>query len=478
MTIPKPTVVNVLATRYASAEMAVIWSAQNKVVLERELWLAVLEAQKDLGIEIDDDAVAAYRSVIADVDLDSIDRRERVTKHDVKARIEEFSSLAGYQHIHKGLTSRDLTENVEQLQIKRSLALTQDRLVAVIARLAELAVQYQDTSITGRSHNVPAQMTTLGKRFANLGQETLLAYQRIEDLLTKYPLRGLKGPVGTQQDLLDLFEGDAGKVGELEERVAGQLGFSETLGAVGQIYPRSLDLDVVSALTQTASPLGNIALQVRLMAGLDLATEGFVEGQVGSSAMPHKMNTRSAERVNGFVSILRGHLTMAASISGDQWNEGDVSCSVVRRVVLPDAFFALDGAIETTLTVLEGFGSYDNVIDRELDRYLPFLATTRLLMAAIKAGVGREEAHELIKKHAVAAALEIREGTSGENDLVERLINDPLLPLNKEVISDVLLDHEAFVGLADAQVKEFVASATKINSEHPGAGSYRPSPIL
>ena len=478
MTIPKPTVVNVLATRYASAEMAVIWSAQNKVVLERELWLAVLEAQKDLGIEIDDDAVAAYRSVIADVDLDSIDRRERVTKHDVKARIEEFSSLAGYQHIHKGLTSRDLTENVEQLQIKRSLALTQERLVAVIARLAELAVQYQDTSITGRSHNVPAQMTTLGKRFANLGQETLLAYQRIEDLLTKYPLRGLKGPVGTQQDLLDLFEGDAGKVGELEERVAGQLGFSETLGAVGQIYPRSLDLDVVSALTQTASPLGNIALQVRLMAGLDLATEGFVEGQVGSSAMPHKMNTRSAERVNGFVSILRGHLTMAASISGDQWNEGDVSCSVVRRVVLPDAFFALDGAIETTLTVLEGFGSYDNVIDRELDRYLPFLATTRLLMAAIKAGVGREEAHDLIKKHAVAAALEIREGTSGENDLVERLINDPLLPLNKEVISDVLLDHEAFVGLADAQVKEFVASATKINSEHPGAGSYRPSPIL
>ena len=478
MTIPKPTVVNVLATRYASAEMAVIWSAQNKVVLERELWLAVLEAQKDLGIEIDDDAVAAYRSVIADVDLDSIDRRERVTKHDVKARIEEFSSLAGYQHIHKGLTSRDLTENVEQLQIKRSLALTQERLVAVIARLAELAVQYQDTSITGRSHNVPAQMTTLGKRFANLGQETLLAYQRIEDLLTKYPLRGLKGPVGTQQDLLDLFEGDAGKVGELEERVAGQLGFSETLGAVGQIYPRSLDLDVVSALTQTASPLGNIALQVRLMAGLDLATEGFVEGQVGSSAMPHKMNTRSAERVNGFVSILRGHLTMAASISGDQWNEGDVSCSVVRRVVLPDAFFALDGAIETILTVLEGFGSYDNAIDRELDRYLPFLATTRLLMAAIKAGVGREEAHELIKKHAVAAALEIREGTSGENDLVERLINDPLLPLNKEVISDVLLDHEAFVGLADAQVREFVASATKINSEHPGAGSYRPSPIL
>ena len=478
MTGSKPLVANVLANRYASPEMAEIWSAENKVVLERELWVAVLVAQKDLGIKIDDAVVDAYRSVMTDVDLESIDRRERVTLHDVKARIEEFSSLAGYEHIHKGLTSRDLTENVEQLQIKRSLILTQQRVVAVISRLAGLAVQYQETAITGRSHNVPAQMTTLGKRFANLGQETLLAYERLEDLLNKYPLRGLKGPVGTQQDLLDLFEGDAGKVAELEERVANQLGFEQTLQAVGQIYPRSLDLDVVSALTQTASPLGNIALQIRLMAGLDLATEGFNEGQVGSSAMPHKMNARSAERVNGFVSVLRGHLTMAASIAGDQWNEGDVSCSVVRRVVLPDAFFAIDGALETILTVLDGFGSYSNVIDRELERYLPFLATTRLLMASVKAGAGREEAHEIIKQHAIEAALEIREGSSGENDLIERLVNDPLLPLDRDAATDALSDRGAFIGMADSQVSDFVASAATITSKHPGAESYRPSPIL
>jgi len=478
VTASKPLVANVLANRYASPEMAEIWSAENKVVLERELWVAVLEAQKDLGIDIDDAVVDAYRSVMADVDLESIDRRERVTLHDVKARIEEFSSLAGYEHIHKGLTSRDLTENVEQLQIKRSLVLTQQRLVAVISRLADLAIRYQETAITGRSHNVPAQMTTLGKRFANLGQETLLAYERLEDLLSKYPLRGLKGPVGTQQDLLDLFEGDTGKVAELEERVANQLGFGQTLQAIGQVYPRSLDLDVVSALTQTASPLGNIALQIRLMAGLDLATEGFNEGQVGSSAMPHKMNARSAERVNGFVSVLRGHLTMAASIAGDQWNEGDVSCSVVRRVVLPDAFFAIDGALETILTVLDGFGSYSNAINRELERYLPFLATTRLLMASVKAGAGREEAHEIIKQHAIEAALEIREGGSGENDLIERLVNDPLLPLDQDAVTEALSDRGAFIGLADSQVADFAATAATINSEHPGAGSYRPSPIL
>jgi len=458
--------------------MTQIWTAENKIVLERELWVAVLEGQQDLGLDVDDSVIDAYRSVMNDVDLESIERRERVTLHDVKARIEEFAELAGYEHIHKGLTSRDLTENVEQLQIKQSMQLVQQRLATVIVRLAELAVRYQEVAIAGRTHNVPAQMTTLGKRFANLGQEALLALERIDGLLSRYPLRGLKGPVGTQQDLLDLYEGDSGKVEELERRVANRLGFEQTLNAVGQIYPRSLDLDVISALVQTASPLGNLALQVRLMAGLDLATEGFSQGQVGSSAMPHKMNARSAERISGFMAILRGHLTMAASIAGDQWNEGDVSCSVVRRVVLPDAFLALDGALETGLTDLEGFGAYTPVIERELEQYLPFLATTRILMAAVKAGAGREEAHELIKQHAVAAALEIREGTSGVNDLVNRIVDDPSLPLKGDAIKEILKDHGAFFGLADSQVQAFAQAAAEINSAHPEAGSYHPSPIL
>ena len=478
MTGEKAQVANVLATRYASPEMVHIWSAEEKIVLERELWVAVLEGQQDLGLVVEDTVIDAYRSVIDKVDLESIERRERVTRHDVKARIEEFSSLAGHEQIHKGLTSRDLTENVEQLQIKRSMILVQQRLVAVISRLAELAIEHQDTVITGRSHNVPGQPTTLGKRFANLGEETILAFERIEELLKRYPLRGLKGPMGTQQDLLDLFDGDSSKVNQLERLVADRLGFECVLNAVGQVYPRSLDLDVVSGLTQAASPLGNIALQIRLMAGLDLATEGFSEGQVGSSAMPHKMNARSAERVSGFVAVLRGHLAMTASIAGDQWNEGDVSCSVVRRVALPDAFFALDGAIETVLTVLDGFGAYRRAIDRELERYLPFLVTTRLLTAAVKAGAGREQAHQAIKEHAVAAAIEVREGTSGENDLLERIINDPALPIEADEINEAIGDHNVFVGLADSQVAAFVATAATINSQHPEGGSYRPSPIL
>src|SRR4051794_9818154 len=218
------TVPNVLATRYASAELARIWSPEHKVVLERQLWVAVLEAQRDLGIEVPDGVVEAYRDVVAlgekAVDLESIAARERVTRHDVKARIEEFSALAGHEHIHKGMTSRDLTENVEQLQIKQSLALVRDRAVAALARLGRLAAEHQTTVMAGRSHNVAAQATTLGKRFATVADEMLIGLERVEGLLARYPLRGIKGPMGTAQDMLDLLDGDEARLAELEQRVA------------------------------------------------------------------------------------------------------------------------------------------------------------------------------------------------------------------------------------------------------------------
>ena len=216
------------------------------------------------------------------MDLASIAEREKVTRHDVKARIEEFGALAGHEQIHKGMTSRDLTENVEQLQIKASLELVRDRIVTTLARLAERAVSYDATVMVGRSHNVPAQATTLGKRFASAAEELLLAYERIVDLLSRYPLRGIKGPVGTSADQLDLFDGDAAKVAELERRVAEHLGFARVLHSVGQVYPRSLDFDVVSALAQAAAAPSSLATTIRLMAGQELVTEGFKAGQVGS----------------------------------------------------------------------------------------------------------------------------------------------------------------------------------------------------
>lgn len=469
---------NVLAARYASAEMVRLWSPEQKIVLERELWLAVLEAQRDLGVAVPDDAIDAYRRVIDQVDLDSIDARERITRHDVKARIDEFCALAGHEQIHKGMTSRDLTENVEQLQLRRSLVVIRGRMLAALARLAERAAESATVVMAGRSHNVPAQATTLGKRFANAGEELLQALHRVDDLLARYPMRGIKGPVGTQQDMLDLFDGDGARLEQLESRVAAHLGFDAWLTNVGQVYPRSLDLDVVSALVQAAAGPADLALTIRLMAGQELATEGFQPGQVGSSAMPHKMNSRSCERIGGLLAILRGHLTMVASLAGDQWNEGDVSCSVVRRVALPDAFLAIDGLFETFLTVLDDFGFYPAVIERELDRYLPFLATTKVLVAAVRNGVGREQAHEAIKEHAVAAALRLREDGAEGNDLIERLAADPRLGLAPDELAGVLSDPIDFVGRAPEQIATFVATILALVSADPAAAGYRPGDML
>jgi adenylosuccinate lyase len=476
-----PTVIpNVLAGRYASAELRRLFSPEHKIVLERRLWLAVLRAQAELGVDVPAQAIADYERVVEQVDLESIAARERVTRHDVKARIEEFNALAGHEQVHKGMTSRDLTENVEQSQVLGGLRHLEGRTVAVLARLARRAAEYRTLVMAGRSHNVAAQATTLGKRFASAADELLVAHGRLAELIERYPLRGIKGPVGTGQDMLDLLGGDTpdgtAKLAELERRVAEHLGFARTLTSVGQVYPRSLDHDVLSALVQLAAAPSSLAVTIRLMAGQELVTEGFQPGQVGSSAMPHKMNTRSCERVNGLAVVLRGYAGMAAELAGAQWNEGDVFCSVVRRVAIPDAFFAIDGLIETFLTVLDEFGAYPAVIARELDRYLPFLATTSVLMAAVRAGVGRETAHEVIKEHAVAVALAMREQGQAENDLLARLSADPRLGLPEGSLS--LGDPLGYTGAAAAQVDEVLARVAAVVKANPDAATYTPAPIL
>jgi adenylosuccinate lyase len=277
--------------------------------------------------------------------------------------------------------------------------------------------------------------------------------------------------------MLDLLGGDASKLEELEGRVAEHLGFDRVLTSVGQVYPRSMDFDVISALVQLVAAPSNLATTIRLMAGQELVTEGFAEGQVGSSAMPHKMNTRSCERVNGLAVVLRGHLSMVGELAGDQWNEGDVSDSVVRRVALPDAFFAADGLFQTFLTVLDEFGAFPAVVQRELDRYLPFLATTKVLMAAVRNGVGREVAHEAIKEAAVGAALDLRRGAA-QNDVLARLAADPRLGLTAEQLDALVAEPITFTGAAVAQTREVVRRIAEVVERHPEAAAYTPGAIL
>ncbi len=466
--------VSVLASRYASSAVREIFAPEAKIISERKLWLAVARAQSNLGHPIEEKVILDYEKVINLVDLDSIDAREKIIRHDVKARIEEFNALAGHEAIHAGMTSRDLTENIEALQIRNGLLIVRDRTIALLARLGERATQYADQPIAGRSHNVPAQITTLGKRFASASEELLFAYERLSSLLERYPLRGITGPVGTAQDSIDLL-GSSEAHQKLELSIAAELGFDHLLDSTGQVYPRSFDFDVLTSLVQIAAAPSSLAISIRLMAGAELVSEGFKAGQVGSSAMPHKMNTRSCERVNGLAVLLRGYASMAGELAGDQWNEGDVSCSVVRRVAIPDAFYAIDGLLETMLTVLDEFGIFPAVIEAELVRYLPFLASTKILMATVKAGVGREVAHEVIKEHATKAALAMREGKP--NMLLSALAEDPRIPLDHASLAALISNPIEFTGDAREQVARVVKRIEAITSSHPEAANYRPGAI-
>ncbi len=472
------TISNVLAERYATPSMKAIWSTEGKIRLERELWIAVMKAQRTLGLDIPAEAIADYEKVRDQVDLDDIMRRERITRHDVKARIEQFCELAGHEHIHKGMTSRDLTENVEQLQIFRSLQAVRFKAAAVLHQLAARAEADASLPLTARTHNVAAQLTTAGKRWAMFGEEMSGAFESLDHLISTYPVRGLKGAVGTQLDQLSLFDGDAALALRLEDEVVRHLGISRKFTSVGQVYPRSLDLRVVSCLCDLASGPSSFAKTLRLMAGHELASEGFAKGQTGSSAMPHKMNSRSCERVNGFHTILKGHVTMASGLAGDQWNEGDVSCSVVRRVMLPDAFFALDGLLETFLTILAQMDVFPASVDRENRRYLPFLLSTTFMMQAVKSGVGRETAHEVIKEHAVATAKALRNGEIPQNDLMDRLATDPRLGLTRAELEDAFTRGQANAGAALAQTASTVARLREFAATVPRAAAYAPGDIL
>ena len=443
---------NVLANRYATGEMVAIFDPVNKIIAERKFWITILRLQKVSGLSITDSDITSYERVVEKVDLASIEKRERANRHDVKARIEEFNSLAGLEKIHIGLTSRDLTENIELIAIKDGLNLVRRRTLETLFLLEKNITKYEKTYMVGRSHNVAAQVTTLGKRFATCAQELLFSLSSLEELIARLPLRGLKGPVGTGQDQIALL-GSIKDLNKLEEKLAKEYGFENALSSVGQIYPRSIDFEVVSKLLQIASAPSSMATTIRLMSGFGLVSEGFKSGQVGSSAMPHKMNARSSERINGMMVLLRGYATMAADLAGDQWNEGDVSCSVVRRVVIPDAFYTIDGLLHTFMTVLTEFDIYEENINNELAEQLPFLATSQILTELVKKGMGREIAHELIKKHAT---------TTTASNFFNALASEKDFPLSINELNNLIKDPASFAGSALAQAQAVADAIRKI----------------
>lgn len=434
---------SLLGERYASEEMREIWLRKNKVLMERRLWISVMKIQANLGLPISQPVISDYERVLSQVNLESIDEREIQLGHDVKARIEEFNALAGHEQIHLGMTSRDLTENVELVQIKQALNLILFKSRVLLHRLANSAESFAEVLIVARTHNVPAQLTTLGKRFATWAEELELAEANLENLIARLPIRGIHGAVGTNLDLNELIPD---KAIALNEALKVELGFTEQLSAPSQIYPRSLDFEVVAALFQIAASPSTIATNIRLMSGLNLASEGLARGKTGSSAMPHKINPRLSERVNSLTSILKGHLTMVADLSGAQWNEGDVSCSALRRVALPDAFYATDAILEILIQLLENLEFNEVKIQGEVEELIPQVSSSALLMLAVKKGAGREVAHRAIKQHS--------QNSEGGDDFFKLILGDKTLQITALEIEDLKSDLKGLAGDATSQALE------------------------
>ena len=472
---------NILSQRYATENMNQIFSEMGKTRLERELWLNVLKIQRELGLHVPDEAIEAYEAALDDIDLCLIMEIEQRTKHDVKAKIEAFCKAAGdYEYVHLGMTSRDLSDNVEQIQIKKAMRLVFGKYISVLRHLLDRADEYRTIELTARTHHQAAQPTLLGRRFSMWAEELWVHLVEFEAFIESYPFRGIKGAVGTQFDMVNLL-GSKGKALDLEKRIAEMFGFNDILDSTGQVYPRSLDYKLLMHLSVLSSACENFAKSMRLMAGYELMTEGFRKGQVGSSVMPHKMNTRSSERICAFSELLKMYADGGSRLSGDQWEEGDVSCSAMRRVLIPDAFYASDGLLETTLTVLNQMGAYSAVISKEVDRYLPFLATTEILGMAVQRGMGREQAHGLIKKHAIAEALRMREEGSDINYFIDRLCEEPdfkNMGITSVILSDVIKDKSHFIGNADAQITAVQDKVKPILVKYMDAAAYEPGDIL
>jgi adenylosuccinate lyase len=454
----------VLADRYASQEMREIWSREFKIKAERRLWISVLETQFSLGLDVFPSVIEDYRKNEDVVDLASIDSREKITNHDVKARIDEFNELAGHQKIHIGMTSRDLTENIELFQVSSSLKVVKVKAAALLKVLADFAQEHLELPLVARTHNVPAQLTTVGRRAATWMEELVFAFDHLQSLSNRLPLKGIKGPIGTSQDLLDLF-GDSGA--EIEDSVATALGFNEVLAAPSQIYPRSIDYEIVTALVQLAASPANVATNIRIMSGFGLVTEGFGRDQVGSSAMPHKINARLSERVNGLTAVLKGNAVMLQELVGNQWNEGDVSCSVVRRVALADAFYAIDA-----IRIIRDLVVQSDVVEREVKEYLPFLVTTRMLSEAVMNGMGREDAHALIKKLSIIAGENFRK--TGINNLIELVSKESDFGFTAEFLVTIQ-DPSLLLAGAVRQTRVVMQRALAIAESIPDSLAYIPA---
>ena len=448
-------------TRYASKEMQFVFSAQKKFSTFRKLWVALARAEMKLGLDITEEQVAELEANIDNIDFDVAEAREREVRHDVMAHVYTYGQVcpkaAGI--IHLGATSCYVGDNTDVIIMRDALQIVKRKLVNVIANLSEFAEKYKSMPCLAYTHLQPAQLTTVGKRATLWAHELLMDLEEVEYRISKLKLLGQKGTTGTQASFVELFGGDSEKIKKLEEIIAAEMGFSACYPVSGQTYSRKLDYQVLSALAGIAESCSKFSNDIRILASFKEIEEPFEKKQIGSSAMPYKRNPMRAERITALSRYVMIDSLNAAFTAGTQWFERTLDDSANKRISVAEGFLAVDAILNIMLNVTSGLVVYDKVIRQRVMRELPFMATENIMMQAVKKGGNRQELHEQIRLHSIAAGKVVKE-EGGENDLVKRIAADPMFMITEEEILATLAP-ESFTGRSAEQVDEFIADFVK-----------------
>ncbi|AOT72932.1 adenylosuccinate lyase [Geosporobacter ferrireducens] len=436
--------------------MAQLFSADTKFTTWRQLWIALAEAQKELGLDITDEQIEELKRYKDQINYEVARERERETRHDVMSHVYAYGAQCPKAKpiIHLGATSAYVGDNTDIIVMYKGLELIRAKIINCMDKLSKFAYKYRDVPTLGFTHFQPAQLTTVGKRATLWLMDLLMDYEDVENLLSKMMLRGVKGTTGTQASFLSLFDGDHGKVKMLDQLVAKKMGFDKTFPVTGQTYSRKLDYKVLSVLSGIAQTIHKMTNDIRLLQHLKEIEEPFESTQIGSSAMAYKRNPMRSERAASLARyVMTGTMNMAMTTS-TQWFERTLDDSAIRRISIPETFMAVDAILEISVNITDGLVVYEKVIRQHVMNELPFMATENILMEAVKKGGDRQELHEQIRIHSMEAAKQVKmEGK--ENDLFQRIIHDDMFQLTEEDMNQ-LLAPELFIGRAPAQVDEFI----------------------
>ncbi len=445
-----------LATRYASAAMQENFSYRSRSLIWRDLWIALAESEREMGLDISQQQVDELKAQREDIDFDRVADLERELRHDVMAHVHAYGEKApnAMPVIHLGATSCYVADGADLVCMQRGLKILQARLVGVIRALSGFVREQAALPVLGFTHFQPAQPTTMGKRASLWLQDFMLDLEEVEDALARLPFRGVKGTTGTQASFLQLFDDDHAKVRELDDRITKRMGFERSVSVCGQTYPRKWDGVVLNAVSGVAASAAKFAVDIRLMAHRRELEEPFGKKQIGSSAMPYKRNPMRSERIGALSRYLLNLVPNALDTAANQWMERTLDDSANRRIAIPESFLAADAILLLVADVASGLVPYPNVIANNLANELPFMATETILMACVQAGGDRQELHEAIRVHSHEAAYRLKAG-DGRNDLLERIAADPAFAAIADKL-DELVDSKRFVGRAPQQVEEYL----------------------